>query len=166
MSAERTDVRHFAKGVNGNDRYTPVCGTDLTAYSVAPTPVLDWEAVTCPACLTHLAGNPLTLGEFWAAEREGVEPPTPLHQPPVINEFDAGIFEFYDVDYNAEGQLRNRTALEVVPQTTGNVEITIQSMGNEDLLFTLHHLDRADLIRALLHDFHYSPERGGPNDQD
>ena len=41
--------------------------------------------------------------------------------------------------------------LEVVPQTSGNVEITIEYDGDGHL-FSLSHLDRVDLIRALLHD--------------
>lgn len=70
-----------------------------------------------------------------------------------------GVFTFFDV------HLGEYYTLEVVPQTTGNVEITIGSAEVDDgRMFTLSQLDRADLIRALLHDFHYSPEKGGPND--
>lgn len=79
------------------------------------------------------------------------------HTPPVMNEED-GIFWFHDV--HIEGAM-----LEVVPQTTGNVELTINYGPDDGYMLTLSHLDRADLIRALLHDFHYSPERGGPNDE-
>ena len=82
----------------------------------------------------------------------------PLHVPPIMNDNEDGIFLFHDRHHGAG------YTMEVVPQTTGNVEITIEEPGGEGHLFTLSHLDRADLLRALLHDFHYSPERGGPND--
>lgn len=70
-----------------------------------------------------------------------------------MNENDDGVFRFYGTHSGLGGQM------EVVPVDTGNVEFTV---GHR--IFSLSHLDRADLIRALLHDFHYSPERGGPND--
>ena len=98
------------------------------------------ESVTCEDCLRLLRGSN----------------PRPLHAPPRMedeNGLTDGVFIFYDIH---ETDLWN---MEVVPQVTGNVEITI---GEQ--LFTLSHLDRADMIRALLHDFHYSPERGGPAD--
>lgn len=97
-------------------------------------------AVTCIDCL-----NLLVARDTYTS-----------HTPPLMNDSGDGIFEFYDVDHGFDNPL------EVVPQTTGNVEITVGKAGR---FFTLHHLDRADLIRALLHDFHYSPERGGPNDE-
>ena len=102
-----------------------------------------------------VAGETLLGYEDWVLNRLGVEPPTP-HTPPRMvdgNGLTDGVFTFYD-----RHETDNWT-MEVVPQTTGNVEITIG-----ESLFTLAHLDRADLIRALLHEFHYSPERGGPND--
>lgn len=99
------------------------------------------SSVTCSDCLHILASA-------------GGSGPRPLHKPPMMDERNTGIFEFYDVTY--------QHPMEVVPQSpSGNVEITLG-----DTLFTLHHLDRADLIRALLHDFHYSPERGGPTHDD
>lgn len=100
-----------------------------------------------------MSETPITLGEYWAAG-QGVGAPTP-HTPPEMD--DGGIFTFTDV--HIEG-----ATLEVVPQATGNVEITISYGPDDGYMLTLHHLDRADLIRALLHDFHYSPERGGPDD--
>lgn len=99
--------------------------------------------VTCADCLTLM----------------GVGATTPRQKPPYMNDKDDGVFEFYDVDYYAAPPFTSTVSLEVVPQTTGNVEIICGGT-----MFTLSHLDRADLIRALLHDFHYSPERGGPND--
>lgn len=131
----------------------PTCGATLTKW-VSPLPTLDRSRVNCPVCLSIMAEHtrviPLTLTEY--NRITGVGSPTPLHKPPLMNEKDDGVFEFYDVHEGGDWPL------EVVPQTTGNVEFT---MGQH--LFTLSHLDRADLIRALLHDFHYSPERGGPN---
>ena len=148
MSALTTgETRHFAKGVNGRERYTPVCGAILTKW-VSPVPVLDWTAVNCPACLKYLAEHPID------GEDEGVGTPTPRQKPPLMNEADDGVFEFYDVHYP-------QSRMEVAPQLSGNVEIDFN-----DAVFTLSHLDRADLIRALLHDFHYSPEKDGPHDQD
>lgn len=77
-----------------------------------------------------------------------------MARPPQMGtEFDDGVFIFYD-RYVPDFEM------EVVPMSpSGNVEITIA-----DHFFTLSHLDRADLIRALLHDFHYSPEEGAPAD--
>lgn len=101
----------------------------------------------------------------WMRQKLGVGASTPSHKPPVMNDKDDGIFTFYDVDWRAAEPLTTRVSLEVVPQTTGNVEMVIDADGNADaLLFTLSHADRMNLVRALLHDFHYSPERGGPNE--
>lgn len=101
----------------------------------------------------------VTCGDCTDLLDKGVGTPTPrLTKPPEMNDNDTGEFVFYDVDYDE--RVNPRLTMEVVPQTTGNVEIEI-----DGALFTLSHLDRADLIRALLHDFHYSPERGGPNDE-
>lgn len=103
--------------------------------------------VTCADCLNLLAGG---------------SEPRPLHRPPMMNDDESGTFTFYDVDnLHPDSLFRQEWPLEVTPQTTGNVEVNICGT-----LFTLHHLDRADLIRALLHDFHYSPERFGPTDDD
>lgn len=82
---------------------------------------------------------------------------SPLKVPPVMNDNDDGIFLFTDEHHGAG------FTMEVVPQTTGNVEIAIEDKDGAGHMFTLSHLDRADLLRALLHEFHYSPERGGPN---
>lgn len=110
----------------------------------------------------EVVGGDTDLGfEDW---KRGVGTPTPqlhrppLHTPPVMGDGEQGdgVFTFFD-DHTAGNEL------EVIPQITGNVEIVI-SLGGDGVLFTLSHLDRADLIRALLHDFHYSPETGGPAD--
>ena len=82
----------------------------------------------------------------------------PYKIPPYMNDNDDGAFRFTDT-HHGDG-----FTMEVVPQTTGNVEITIEERNGAGHLFTLSHLDRADLLRALLHEFHYSPERGGPHD--
>lgn len=79
-----------------------------------------------------------------------------LHTPPRMNATDDGIFLFTD-RHHGDG-----FTMEVVPQLSGNVEITIEEPGGSGHMFTLSHLDRADMLRALLHEFHYSPERGGP----
>lgn len=110
----------------------------------------------------EVVGGDTELGfEDWL---RGVGAPTPqLHTPPRMvddNGLTDGMFRFYDVDNNhPDRQFRAEYVLDVVPMESGNVEIICG-----DTMFTLHHLDRADLIRALLHDFHYSPEKGGPND--
>lgn len=98
------------------------------------------SAVTCTDCLELMNGG---------------SEPRPRHTPPRMvdeNGLTDGVFTFYDTHET------DNWTMEVVPQTTGNVEITIG-----ESLFTLNHLDRADMLRALLHDFHYSPERGGPD---
>lgn len=89
------------------------------------------------------------------------------HTPPEMGDAagnDDGVFVFTDV------HLGTGYTLEVVPQLSGNVEITVakheDNTPEDGHLFTLSHLDRADLFRALLHDFHYSPERGGPHGDD
>jgi len=101
----------------------------------------NFAAVTCPDCLALVE---------WVGE------PTPIpgcQRPPQMGtEFDDGVFIFYDIHHE-------QSEMEVVPQISGNVEITIG-----DTLFTLSHLDRMDLVRALLHDFHYSPEQDGPHE--
>lgn len=81
----------------------------------------------------------------------------PRHTPPELD-YENGTFTFHDAHITG-------LTLEVIPQESGNVELAVEYDGDGHFT-TLHHLDRADLIRALLHDFHYSPERGGPNDQD
>lgn len=95
---------------------------------------------------------------------KGVGAPTPYrHTPPRMEDVNGlvdGVFLFHGTHSDLGG------VMEVVPMTGGNVEFTISATAdhNEGMVFSLSHLDRADLIRALLHDFHYSPERGGPND--
>lgn len=86
--------------------------------------------------------------------------PPKLHTPPYMNDDEDGLFIFTDRHHGAG------YTMEVAPQSTGNIEITIEEPGGEGHIFTLSHLDRADMLRALLHEFHYSPERGGPNDID
>jgi hypothetical protein len=103
--------------------------------------------VTCSDCLELI---------------QGVGTPTPLHTPPEMGDAegnDDGVFTFTDTHIQG-------CTMEVVPQTSGNVEITVSYGPDDGYMFTLHHLDRADLLRALLHDFHYSPERGGPHVDD
>ena len=130
--------------------------------------VVGGETVLSYADWCHLERNPgttrvipLTLAEYNAA---GVGTPTPLHVPPRMEDergMTDGVFVFTDV-HLGEGY-----TLEVVPQLSGNVEITISKPEDgtpeDGHLFTLSHCDRADLFRALLHEFHYSPERGGPD---
>lgn len=169
------DERHMALGLEGEDARRALCGKALTKF-VTPLPVQDKRQVNCQKCLAMMTPPPppvppveelrrrwtvaCVAGETnlgfaeWMIGREGVGAATP-HKPPLMNERDNGVFEFYDVDFYND----KPCSLEVVPQTTGNVEITLG-----DTFFNLSHLDRADMIRALLHDFHYSPERGGPND--
>lgn len=112
------------------------------------------EDATCPDCIE--LNRP-------ASERiaERVGQPT-LHTPPRMEDergLTDGVFIFHGTHSDLGGQM------EVVPMTTGNVEFTISPSGNTDygIVFNLSHLDRLDLIRALLHDFHYSPETGGPD---
>lgn len=104
----------------------------------------------------------LSFADFRSVER-GVGVPTHLRKPPRMEDSNGlvdGVFIFYDVDHNhPDERFRNEYDLEVVPQNTGNVEVTCAGT-----VITIAHSDRMDLVRALLHDFHYSPERGGPND--
>jgi hypothetical protein len=101
----------------------------------------------------------------WLKEKLGVGGPTPqLHTPPRMEDergMTDGVFIFHDAHITG-------CTLEVVPQLSGNVEITVayaeDGTPEDGALFTLTHTDRADLFRALLHEFHYSPERGGPAD--
>jgi hypothetical protein len=124
--------------------------------------VLDWRAAVCGAVLGE--GDKLPTTNEDAVEckdclkiiaERGVGPSTPqLHTPPNMDDNEDGVFTFYDAVEGSDWYMQ------VVPMPVGgNVEFTV---GEQ--LFTLSHLDRADLIRALLHDFHYSPERGGPAD--
>lgn len=140
----------------------------------------NWDIITCLSCLAArpaplplplptprekmrrdwtvaAVGGDTDLGfEDWA---KGVGTPTPFHKPPRMEDDNGlvdGVFTFHDVHLTGN-------EMEVVPQQSGNVEITIGD-ESEGKMFTLSHLDRADMLRALLHDFHYSPERGGPSD--
>lgn len=105
------------------------------------------SSVTCPACLDLINYQPQ-------------EPAlTTRHVPPYMNDADDGVFRFHGAHSDLGGEM------EVIPMTTGNVEFEVRdTVSGKGMIFNLHHLDRADLIRALLHDFHYSPERGGPAD--
>lgn len=123
------------------------CGAQAATDRATTNP----DAVDCTDCL-ELMGR-------------GVATPTPqkLHTPPRMvdeNGLNDGVFLFHGTHSDIGG------VMEVVPMATGNVEFTISANDEhqEGMVFNLSHLDRADLIRALLHDFHYSPERGGPND--
>jgi hypothetical protein len=110
-----------------------------------------------------VVGGDTNLGfEEWM-EAKGVGTPT-LHRPPRMEDDNGlvdGVFVFYNTEDKGSGQ-----DMEVVPMTTGNVEFTISGGLDGGLVFNLKHCDRADLIRALLHDFHYSREIGGPQDDD
>lgn len=120
------------------------------------------EAVRRRWTLEVVAGE-TNLGFADWANAEGIEGSAPCrHTPPRMedeNGLTDGVFLFHGTHSDLGG------VMEVVPMATGNVEFTISATDEhqEGLVFSLSHLDRADLIRALLHDFHYSPERGGPN---
>lgn len=183
------DIYHLA-AEPADGRFHPTCGAALVKW-VSPLPTIDRSRVNCPVCLSIMAGSPgsqrlpvtqeermadqrrqwtieaaagdTDLGLIdWLKEKLGIGSPTPRHTPPRMEDergMTDGVFIFTDV-HHGEGY-----TLEVVPQLSGNVEITLESSEVDDgRMFTLHHLDRADLLRALLHDFHYSPERFGPND--
>jgi hypothetical protein len=112
----------------------------------------DWTV----ACV----GGDTDLGfKDWLHQKQwGVGAPTPkrLHTPPYMADNNDGLFIFHDV------HLGKDYTLEVVPQLSGNVEFT-----TGDRLFTLSLFDRVNLLQALLHEFHYGPEIGGPaDDQD
>lgn len=77
----------------------------------------------------------------------------PLHTPPYMNESDDNLWIFRDAN-TPDGE-----ELVVAQREHGHVDLII---GGEQ--FRLHHLDRMDLVRALLHDFNYSSEVGGPGD--
>lgn len=119
----------------------------------------DWTV----ACV----GGDTDLGFMdWMRERLGVGAPTPkLHIPPRMEDERGmvdGVFVFTDVHLGAG------YTLEVVPQLSGNVEMTMS--GSDDgtseggILFTLSLFDRVNVLQALLHEFHYGPEVGGPAD--
>lgn len=150
MSA--ADIYHYA---DAEQPGKPVCRAVLTKW-VSPMPVFDERRVNCPDCINILSRE----------AEEGVGTPTPQrHTPPRMEDSNGlvdGVFVFYGTHSDLGGQM------EVVPQESGNVEFTISAdeSQQEGLGFSLSHLDRADLIRALLHDFHYSPERGGPGSVD
>lgn len=156
---------HFVPVINWGARHSRPyrCGANDPHDQASTTP----SAVTCDDCLSLMGTTiekPITLTEF--LDPRGVGAPTPhRHKPPRMEDglgMVDGVFIFHDV------HLGKDYTLEVVPQLSGNVELTVSGpddAGTEDgRMFSLSHLDRADLIRALLHDFHYSPERGGPND--
>jgi hypothetical protein len=182
-----TTYKHLALPLDWREA---ACGHTMTGEDTLPTD--NNSRVTCPDCKV-IVDRRRTDAEF-NKEFMGVEAPTPTmeerqrrawtvqvvagdtdlsladwlhlhglskvrpgrHTPPYLNENDDGVFTFHDVHITG-------CTLEVVPQQSGNVEITVDFDG-DGYFTTLHHLDRMDLVRALLHDFHYSPERGGPND--
>jgi hypothetical protein len=135
----------------------PVCGNILTKW-VSPMPVTDERRVNCPDCLN-------LLSKLAEEEGQGVGAPTPrLHTPPRMENDNGhidGVFIFHDV--HIEG-----CTLEVVPQLSGNVEVTVaykeDGTPEDGALFTLSLFDRVNLLQALLHEFHYGPEVGGPGD--
>lgn len=162
---------HYAPAGTPGQPPSFLCGGQGMATSIK-------RAVTCRDCLTLLeptreewarrkwtvacvAGETELGFAEWMRE-VGVGPSTPSHKPPYMSDLGDGVFIFYGTHSDLGG------TMEVVPMTTGNVEFTIP--GDDDphggLTFNLSHLDRMDLVRALLHDFHYSPERGGPSDDD
>lgn len=178
------DVFHLAKA---EEPARPECGAFLTKW-VSPLPVTDERRVNCPDCLNIIsreaegveAPTPLPKEErmrrAWTIQVVGGDTDLSFaewmylhghsnerparHIPPRMvddNGLVDGVFIFHDA--NTSG-----VTLEVVPMSTGNIEFTIEVDGKDGHFTTLHHLDRADLIRAVLHDFHYSPERGGPAD--
>lgn len=167
LAKDTTAVRgkpiHFISRINWGAKHSRPyrCGANDPHDEASTTP----SAVTCDDCLALMGTTieqPVSLTEF--LDTKGVETPTPQrHKPPRMedaNGLNDGVFIFYGTHSDLGGEM------EVVPMTSGNVEFTIapNSSQSDGLVFSLSHLDRADLIRALLHDFHYSPERGGPND--
>lgn len=171
-------VRHLAKPL---DWRAAACGVTMTEEDQLPTNREPY--VNCPACLTIISrraeqevsprekmrrdwtvacvGGDTELGFTDWLKDQGVGDPTPrLHTPPRMVD-DAGLVdgEFIFTDTH----LGPGYELEVVPQISGNIELTVRD-PKDGHMFTLHHLDVADMLRALLHDFHYSPERGGPAD--
>jgi hypothetical protein len=141
-------IRHLSKTLDWREAE---CGHMMVPGDMLPT--TSEGKVTCPDCINILSRR----------VEVGVGVPTPRHKPPRMEDargMTDGVFEFYDT--HIEG-----CSMEVVPQLSGNVEITISYGPDDGMLFTLNHLDRADLFRALLHEFHYSREVGGPaDDQD
>lgn len=161
------DTYHLADPVL---KTRPTCGARLAKW-VSPVPTLDQGKVNCPVCLSIMAGSPGSQVMAAGGGASSEKPITlteynnagPKRKPPRMENLHGqvdGVFKFYDIDYyHRDAAFRQTDALEVVPQQNGNVEITLG-----ESIFTLSHLDRADLIRALLCDFHYSPEKDGPND--
>ena len=180
-------VRHLGKVL---DWRQAMCGAVMTSRDKLPTS--NEDAVECKACLKiigergveaptprrevskeeairrawtiHVVGGStdLSFAEWKYLHGHSNERPA-RHTPPRMEDDNGlvdGVFVFHGTHSDLGGQM------EVVPMTTGNVEFTISSDDSQQdgLVFNLSHLDRADMLRALLHDFHYSPERGGPND--
>lgn len=183
------DVFHLAKA---EEPARPECGAFLTKW-VSPLPVTDESRVNCPDCLNIIsreaegveAPTPLPKEErmrrAWSIQVVGGDTDLSFaewkylhghsnerparHTPPRMEDDNGlvdGTFIFYGTHSDLGGEL------EVVPMQSGNVEFTISSAdaANGGLVFNLSHLDRADMLRALLHDFHYSREIGGPGDDD
>ncbi|QWY81384.1 hypothetical protein SEA_RIZWANA_87 [Arthrobacter phage Rizwana] len=115
----------------------------------------DPARVTCFSCRNNETfkvaqrGMPMKLSDVLA---EGVGQPTRRHEPPYLNDNDDNLWVFYDQRNPFDPNLR------VSALADGHLQV---SLGEQN--FRLHHLDRMDLVRALLHDFHYSPETGGPD---
>lgn len=129
----------------------------------APTPISRDEKLRRAWTIQVVGGETdLSLADWLYLHGHSTVRPA-RHIPPRMEDENGlvdGVFIFHDVRMAG-------VTLEVVPMTTGNVEFTIEVDGKDGHYTTIHHLDRMDLVRALLHDFHYSPERGGPaDDQD
>ncbi|ALY10873.1 hypothetical protein WILDE_91 [Arthrobacter phage Wilde] len=113
------------------------CGTKNGKLSVLI------EKVTCPLCID--LNRP-------ASERIAERVGQPTHVPPILNEKDDNLWLFHD---------RMESDVELIVQNAERGHAVLVLNGET---FHLHHLDRLDLVRALLHDLHYSPEVGGPHD--
>ena len=114
-------------------------------------------------------GGDTELGFAEWMREVGVGPSTPtLHIPPRMEDERGmvdGVFVFTDIHLGAG------YTMEVVPQLSGNVEVTLSGPDDgtteDGILFTLSLFNRADVMKAFLHEFHYGPEVGGPaDDQD
>jgi hypothetical protein len=176
-----TTYKHLSKTLDWREAE---CGHVMTGKDSLPTSNPD--AVTCPDCkafitlraaaepspreqmrrawtIAAVAGDTDLGFDQWSRGVGGSTPNLPdCHTPPRMEDergITDGVFIFHDA------HITNCT-LEVVPQLSGNVEMTV-AYGDDGNMFSLSHLDRADLLRALLYEFHYSREVGGPaDDQD
>ena len=177
--------KHLSKPLDWREA---ACGHTMTGSDSLPTSNPD--VVTCADCKVIIANRAAAepsweeklrrewtvaavagdtdLGfDDWSRE-QGVGPSTPLHTPPRMEDERGmvdGVFVFYDT------HLGPGYTLEVVPQLSGNVEVTLSGPDDgtteDGILFSLSLFDRVNLLQALLHEFHYGPEVGGPaDDQD